>query len=202
MNALRYSVPWYRANPRPGEYDRAWIGRSLEYLVGKLGIVPIIDLIHYGTPLWLENGVLNHECTERIAEYASAFARQFKGLVSHYTPRNEPQISALWRVCGYRTYWPPYLVGVDGWTKVGLKVGRGMALTSQALRAEVACFLGRGWYRSALPSRRLLFQRCSARRLQHLREEWIDRLDYFGDAARAVELVPDADQSHVATVSQ
>ncbi len=136
VNALRYSVPWYRANPRPGEYDWVWIGRSLEYLVGKLGIIPIIDLIHYGTPLWLENGVLNHEYPERIAEYASAFARQFKGLDSHYTPHNEPQISALFG--GYRAYWPPYLVGVDGWTKVGLNVGRGMVLTSQALRAEVA----------------------------------------------------------------
>ncbi len=136
VNALRYSVPWYRANPRPGEYDWAWIGRSLEHLVGKLGIIPIIDLIHYGTPLWLENGVLNHEYPERIAEYASAFARQFRGLVSHYTPHNEPQISALFG--GYRAYWPPYLVGVDGWTKVGLNVGRGIVLTSQALRAEVA----------------------------------------------------------------
>ena len=134
VNALRYSVPWYRANPRPGVYDWGWIARPLVYL-GRLGIIPVIDLIHYGTPLWMENGVVNHEFPERFAEYASAFARQFRGLVDHYTPHNEPQVSAVFG--GLNAYWPPYLRGVDGWLKVGLNVADSMTAGAQALRAEL-----------------------------------------------------------------
>ncbi|MCC7353109.1 MAG: family 1 glycosylhydrolase [Anaerolineae bacterium] len=136
VKVLRYSVPWYKANPKPGVYDWCWIAQPLEYMVQRLGIIPVVDLIHYGTPLWMENSVLNHAFPQRIAEYAAAFARQFKGLVNHYTPHNEPQISAFFG--GYQAYWPPYLVGIDGWIKVGLNIATGMVLTSQALRAEVA----------------------------------------------------------------
>jgi len=135
VKAIRYSVPWYQANPKPGEYDWSWISQPLEYMVNKLDIIPIIDLIHYGTPLWMDNSVLNHDFPQRIAEYAAAFARQFKGLVNHYTPHNEPQLGATFG--GNTAYWPPYLVGIDGWAKVGLNIGSGIILTSQALRAEL-----------------------------------------------------------------
>ncbi|HUW11037.1 MAG TPA: family 1 glycosylhydrolase [Anaerolineae bacterium] len=135
INVMRYSVPWYKANPEPGVYDWRWISKSLEYLANRRNVIPIIDLLHYGTPLWMENSILNHDYPQRFAEYAAAFARQFKGLVNHYTPYNEPQISAIFG--GQRAYWPPYLTGLDGWSKVGLNAGRGMALASQALRAEL-----------------------------------------------------------------
>jgi beta-glucosidase len=135
VNALRYSVPWYKSNPQPGVYDWDWIARALEYLVTQKKITPIIDLIHYGTPLWMENSVLNHAYPQRIAEYAAAFARRFAGLVDHFTPHNEPQLSAFY--CGHNAYWPPYLTGLDGWVQVGLNVARGMILSSQALRTEL-----------------------------------------------------------------
>ncbi len=135
VKALRYSVPWYRANSSKGSYDWSWIEQPLDYMVNQLGITPVIDLIHYGTPLWLENGVLNHDYPQRIADYAAAFAQHFKGLVTHYTPHNEPQVGATY--AGYQAYWPPYLIGLDGWVKIGLNLGKGMILTSQALRAEL-----------------------------------------------------------------
>jgi beta-glucosidase/6-phospho-beta-glucosidase/beta-galactosidase len=136
VKAVRYSVPWYKANPQPGVYDWEWISKPLEYMVNKLDIIPVIDLVHYGTPLWIDNGVLNHAYPQHISAYGSAFARQFKGLVDHFTPHNEPQLSAF--LCGLHHYWPPYLTGIDGWLKVGINVARGMVLTSQVLRAELA----------------------------------------------------------------
>ncbi|MFN8006121.1 MAG: beta-galactosidase [Terriglobia bacterium] len=51
VNCLRYSVPWYKAEPKPGVYDWSWIDKPIEYLVHKLKIIPIMDLIHYGTRL-------------------------------------------------------------------------------------------------------------------------------------------------------
>lgn len=135
VKAIRYSVPWYRANPRPGVYDWSWISQPLDYMVHKLNIIPVIDLIHYGTPTWMENGVFNNDYAQRFADYTTAFARQFRGLVTHYTPHNEPQLGATY--AGLNAYWPPYLTGLDGWAKVGLNIGKGMMLVSQALRAEL-----------------------------------------------------------------
>ncbi len=67
-------------------------------------MIPVIDLIHYGTPLWMDNGVLNYAYAQSISAYAAAFARQFKGLVDHFTPHNEPQLSALFvPSCGAQT---------------------------------------------------------------------------------------------------
>ena len=130
-NAIRYSVPWYRSNPSPGSYDWDWIAGPLDWLV-EHGITPVIDLIHYGTPTWMDNGILNSQFPERFAEYAHAFARRFDGIVDHYTPVNEPQASA-W-ASGYGALWPPYLRGVDGLSKVCLPLSKAIVLASRALR--------------------------------------------------------------------
>ena len=126
INAIRYSVPWYRSNPAPGKYDWAWIAEPLEWLVDQ-AITPVVDLIHYGTPTWMDNAILNSRFPELLADYAHAFARRFVGLVDHYTPMNEPQISA-------QPNWPPYLQGVDGCVTLGRPVAKAIVLTSRALR--------------------------------------------------------------------
>jgi len=38
FNTIRYSVPWYRAEPQPGVYDWSWIDKPVTYLVEKLKI--------------------------------------------------------------------------------------------------------------------------------------------------------------------
>ena len=58
-NCIRYSVPWYKAEPKPGVYDWSWIDKPVDYLVHKLKIIPIMDLIHYGTPAWMADGVID-----------------------------------------------------------------------------------------------------------------------------------------------
>src|SRR5512135_3434627 len=40
INAIRYSVPWYRANPAPGRYDWNWIENPIGWL-REHGITPI-----------------------------------------------------------------------------------------------------------------------------------------------------------------
>ena len=134
-NAIRYSVPWYRSNPSPGNYDWDWIAGPLDWLVEN-GLTPIIDLIHQGTPTWMDNGFLNTQFPERFAEYAHAFARRFDGIVDHYTPMNEPQTTA--RRSGYDAVWPPYLRGVDGTSTVCLALAKAIVLASRALRDTCA----------------------------------------------------------------
>lgn len=134
INAIRYSVPWYLSNPKPGKYDWSWISKPVEWLVARQ-IIPIMDLLHYGTPLWMDNGFLNPDFPDYFNEYVSEFARQFTGLLDHYTPVNEPQTTLL--LSGYLAEWPPYLSGLEGWIKLALPLARAMVKASGALRVNL-----------------------------------------------------------------
>lgn len=130
---LRWGVPWYKVNPAPGLFEWGWMDDALDHLVNKVGCIPIIDLMHYGVPLWMDNAFINNSYAERNAEYAFAFAERYRELVRYYTPLNEPMVNALF--CGRLGQWPPHLSGDDGYVKVMLGVCKGVALTEKALRA-------------------------------------------------------------------
>jgi beta-glucosidase/6-phospho-beta-glucosidase/beta-galactosidase len=132
--ALRWGLPWYRVQPAPGEWDWAWSDRVLDYMVNVKGLTPILDLMHYGTPNWLDGSFADPCYPDRVAEYAQAVAVRYKHLVQHYTPLNEPTINAL--MCGRLGQWPPYLSGDAGFVGVLLAVAKGIVLTVQALKAE------------------------------------------------------------------
>ncbi|MFN8006122.1 MAG: hypothetical protein U0V70_03685 [Terriglobia bacterium] len=72
---------------------------------------------------------------EAIAKYAGAMASHFKGLVNHYSPHNEPQLTCLF--CGLTGRWPPYEKSVESWAKIGVAVAKGMDLEMQAIRAAI-----------------------------------------------------------------
>ncbi len=133
VKALRYGIPWYRVNPAPGVFDWSWTDEVLDHLVSTRGLTPIIDLMHYGTPLWLDNHFVNASYPRRVSEYASAFAERYRSLVGHYTPLNEPAVTAAY--CGRDGRWPPYLKGDDGFVKVLMALTRGMIRTAEAIRA-------------------------------------------------------------------
>ncbi len=133
IRSIRYGIPWYRVEPKPGRFDWSWTDRVLEYLVETKGIAPIIDLMHYGTPLWMDNHFVNSSYPRRVADYASAFAERYASLIRHYTPLNEPGVTAAF--CGRDGRWPPYLTGDDGWLKVLLSLVKGIALTAEALKS-------------------------------------------------------------------
>ncbi len=50
INFIRYGVPWDRVNIRPHEYDWRWTDQVMD-LMQVLGINPIVDLYHFGSPL-------------------------------------------------------------------------------------------------------------------------------------------------------
>jgi beta-glucosidase/6-phospho-beta-glucosidase/beta-galactosidase len=132
LGALRWGVPWYRVEPRPGEFDWRWIDEVLPRLVEVLGVTPIIDLMHYGCPLWLHKEFANDDYPRAVARYAAEFARRYRGLVRWYTPLNEPVINAL--MCGKRGLWPPYLRGDGGYLRVMLQLAKGIVHTVEAIK--------------------------------------------------------------------
>jgi beta-glucosidase len=88
---LRYGVPLHRIFAGPGRYDWSFADVVFPDL-RRRGIVPIVDLCHFGVPDWIGN-FQNPDFPELFAQYAEAFARRFPW-IQLYTPVNEMFICA------------------------------------------------------------------------------------------------------------
>ncbi len=133
VQALRWGVPWYRVEPQPGRWDWRWTDQVIPYLVQELGITPIIDLMHYGCPLWMRQPFADPDYPQAVAAYAGAFAERYRDLIRWYTPLNEPYVNAL--MCGKRGLWPPYRRGNRGYVQLILQLAQGMLRTVEAIKA-------------------------------------------------------------------
>ncbi|MEO7310066.1 MAG: family 1 glycosylhydrolase [Chitinophagaceae bacterium] len=89
---LRYGPPYYKTHLAPGKYDWAFTDATFGRLK-ELGIVPLVDLCHFGVPDWLGD-FQNPDFPHHFAEYAKAFATRFPDL-QFYTPVNEIFIAAM-----------------------------------------------------------------------------------------------------------
>jgi beta-glucosidase/6-phospho-beta-glucosidase/beta-galactosidase len=128
---LRYGIPWYLVNPEAGKFDWRWVDQVMAYME-NIGISPIIDFFHYGTPLWLENSFLNHAFPERMTEYIMSFFERYGDFVKYYTPMNEPYITQ--EFCGRNAVWPPYLSGYDGFCKILKNTAKGIVKSVSAVK--------------------------------------------------------------------
>jgi beta-glucosidase len=109
VRLLRWGIPWHRVNPAPGEW--AWVDAVVARFA-ELQLEPIVDLLHYGTPLWLGGQFANPDFPRHFAEFAGRAAERYGEVATSYTPVNEPMIHA--QFCGQYGYWPPYLRGRHG----------------------------------------------------------------------------------------
>lgn len=128
--AVRYGIPWHRVNPTPGTWDFSWTDRALGRLL-ELGITPVVDLVHYGLPAWIEGAYLNPAYPDYVAEYAGRVAERYRGRIRTYTPLNEPRITAWY--CGRLGWWPPFRRSWGGFVQVMLGVCRGIVRTVDRL---------------------------------------------------------------------
>ena len=91
LKVLRYGLPIHRIYLGPGKYD--W--EFADLLMGelqRLGLTPILDLLHFGVPDWLGN-FQNPELPVHFADYCGAVAQRYPW-VRYYTPVNEIYVSA------------------------------------------------------------------------------------------------------------
>jgi beta-glucosidase len=132
-DVIRWGIPWYLLEPAPGDLRWEWTDEVVAHL-DRLGLRCVVDLMHYGTPLWLDNQFLNHRYPDAVADYAAAVAERYRGSLDSWTPLNEPVVNAVF--CGEQGTWPPYLRGDDGFVKVLTQLARGMVLTQRRI-AEI-----------------------------------------------------------------
>ncbi|HEU5080450.1 MAG TPA: family 1 glycosylhydrolase [Opitutaceae bacterium] len=131
VKAARYGIPWHRINPAKGVWNFDAADPAIERML-SLGIQPIVDLVHYGLPAWIEGAYLNPDFAEYMAEYAGNVAQRYKGRVHAYTPLNEPRITAWY--CGRIGWWPPFKRSWRGFLAVMRGVCRGIVRTVETLR--------------------------------------------------------------------
>lgn len=131
ISHARYGIPWHRINPTPNSWNWDFADKAVDRLL-SLGIEPILDLVHYGLPPWIERAYLNPDFPKYMAEYARRTAERFKGRIHLWTPLNEPRITAWY--CGKLGWWPPFMRGWRGFLQVMLGVARGMVEASRVLK--------------------------------------------------------------------
>jgi beta-glucosidase len=132
VTTLRYGVNWPLVHTGPGVFDWSMLDERLHYAADHLGLTVIADLVHYGTPTWLEGSFADPGYVEAVADFAGRFAARYRGVVDHITPLNEPLTTASF--CGLRGIWPPALVGWEGWTVVTLAIVEGIVATIESVR--------------------------------------------------------------------
>ena len=91
LTYLRYGPPLHSALLGPDRYNWEFADMTFADL-RRRGIIPIVDLCHFGLPDWLGD-FQNPDFPEQFAKYSRAFAERFPW-VQLYTPVNEMFICA------------------------------------------------------------------------------------------------------------
>lgn len=129
---IRYGIRWHVVNPQPRQWDWTSLDGPFE-LLRELDMEPIVDLFHFGTPTWLEGGVLSSVFPDFQAELCREFARRYPW-VRWYTPTNEPYIMAQFG--GEYGHWYPFGHGPGAFVIALRNVARGLCEGWAEIRRE------------------------------------------------------------------
>lgn len=138
VKMCRYGIPWHRIQPRKNQWNWDWTDQALEEF-DKIQVHPIIDLVHYGLPDWIDPAYLHSDFPSYMQEFAVNVAQRYKNIL-WYTPFNEPRIAAWY--CGKLAWWPPFKRNWAGFLAILIQISRAVVLTMNALREvnpEIVC---------------------------------------------------------------
>lgn len=91
LRVLRYGLPHHRIHLGPERYDWSFADEVMLEMK-RVGIVPILDLLHFGVADWLGD-FQNPELPLHFAAYAGAVVDRYPW-VRHWTPVNEIYVTA------------------------------------------------------------------------------------------------------------
>jgi beta-glucosidase/6-phospho-beta-glucosidase/beta-galactosidase/glycosyltransferase involved in cell wall biosynthesis len=128
ISTLRYALPWHLIEKQPGQFDWSQSDQRIE-AARDLGIDLYLDIMHFGTPLWLRQAAGDPEFPESLERFAHAMVDRYHEVVSNWCPCNEPLILALFS--GDFGFWPPHARKWIGYMPV---LSRVVQATSRAIR--------------------------------------------------------------------
>jgi beta-glucosidase/6-phospho-beta-glucosidase/beta-galactosidase/glycosyltransferase involved in cell wall biosynthesis len=131
---LRYAMPWHKIEIEPGKFDWSYADQRVEYF-NKIGIEPLMDVMHFGTPLWLKQAVGDPEFPEALERFASALVSRYRSTIKNWCPFNEPLVSALFS--GDFGFWPPHSRKWRGYMPVLSRIVQGVSRGIRAIRAAM-----------------------------------------------------------------
>ena len=126
---LRYAIPWHWMEPERGRFDWSQAEERINGIC-EAGLEPVMDVMHFGTPLWLRQAVGDPEFPEALEELAERMVGRFSDRVKTWCPVNEPLVSALF--AGDFGFWPPHARKWRGYMPVLSRIAQA---TSRAIRA-------------------------------------------------------------------
>lgn len=129
LTALRYALPWHKIESKPGVYDFSEYDERIE-AAHEMGLELYLDVMHFGTPLWLRQAAGDPEFPEALERYASQLVNRYRSTVSNWCPCNEPLVLSLFS--GDFGFWPPHSRKWKGYMPV---LSRVVQATSRAIRA-------------------------------------------------------------------
>jgi beta-glucosidase/6-phospho-beta-glucosidase/beta-galactosidase len=128
---LRYAFPWHVLEREPGKFDWSYSDQRMEE-IEKLGINLLLDVMHFGTPLWLRQSVGDPEFPEALERFTEALVARYRSQVKIWCPFNEPLVSALFS--GDMGFWPPYQRKWRGYMPVLSRVVQAVSRGIRAIR--------------------------------------------------------------------
>ena len=128
---LRYALPWHRLESERGKFDWTMADERIAEMQ-KLGIEPLMDIMHFGTPLWLKQAVGDPEFPEALERFAEAMVTRYRGAIKTWCPFNEPLISALFS--GDLGFWPPHSRKWRGYMPVLSRIVQAVSRGIRAIR--------------------------------------------------------------------
>ncbi|HEY0865751.1 MAG TPA: family 1 glycosylhydrolase [Fimbriimonas sp.] len=91
LKVLRYGLPYHRVHLAPERFDWEFSDLAMAEMQ-RLGITPILDLMHFGVPDWIGD-LQNPELPLHFARYCDAVCRRYPW-VRFFTPVNEIYVTA------------------------------------------------------------------------------------------------------------
>ena len=128
---LRYTLPWHVLEPQRGQFDWSY-GDERIAECERLGINLMLDVMHFGTPMWLKQAVGDPEFPEALEQYADQLVSRYRGSVNVWCPFNEPLVSALFS--GDFGFWPPHSRKWRGYMPVLSRIVQATARGIRAIR--------------------------------------------------------------------
>ena len=105
LTHLRYALPWHSIEARRGQFDWSMADERIAF-AKELEIELVLDVMHFGVPLWLRQGAGDPEFPESLETFSEALVSRYRDTIGMWCPCNEPLVLALFS--GDLGFWPPH----------------------------------------------------------------------------------------------